>query len=97
MSIRPYLLAAFVFLAFSCGRSLKDGEYTLTILSTNDVHGTWFDSTYVDSRTRPSLIAVKHYVDSVRTADGAGNVLLLDAGDCLQGDNAPYNFKYVDT
>ena len=97
MSIRPYLLSACVFLAFSCGRTLKDGEYTLTVLSTNDVHGTWFDSTYVDSRTRPSLMAVKHYVDSVRTADGAGNVLLLDAGDCLQGDNAPYYFNYVDT
>ena len=97
MSIRPYLLAACAFLAFSCGRTLKDGEYTLTVLSTNDVHGTWFDSTYVDSRTRPSLMAVKYYVDSVRTADGAENVLLLDAGDCLQGDNAPYYFNYVDT
>ena len=97
MNIRPYLLSACVFLAFSCGRTLKDGEYTLTVLSTNDVHGTWFDSTYVDSRTRPSLMAVKHYVDSVRTADGVGNVLLLDAGDCLQGDNAPYYFNYVDT
>ena len=97
MSIRPYLLAACALLAFSCGRTLKDGEYTLTVLSTNDVHGTWFDSTYVDSRTRPSLMAVKYYVDSVRTADGAENVLLLDAGDCLQGDNAPYYFNYVDT
>ena len=97
MNIRPYLLSACVFLAFSCGRTLKDGEYTLTVLSTNDVHGTWFDSTYVDSRTRPSLMAVKHYVDSVRTADGVGNVLLLDAGDCLQGDNAPYYYNYVDT
>lgn len=97
MNIQPYLLSACVFLAFSCGRTLKDGEYTLTVLSTNDVHGTWFDSTYVDSRTRPSLMAVKHYVDSVRTADGVGNVLLLDAGDCLQGDNAPYYFNYVDT
>ena len=97
MSIRPYLLAACALLAFSCGRTLKDGEYTLTVLSTNDVHGTWFDSTYVDSRTRPSLMAVKYYVDSVRTADGAEKVLLLDAGDCLQGDNAPYYFNYVDT
>ena len=97
MSIRPYLLAACAFLAFYCGRTLKDGEYTLTVLSTNDVHGTWFDSTYVDSRTRPSLMAVKYYVDSVRTADGAEKVLLLDAGDCLQGDNAPYYFNYVDT
>jgi 2',3'-cyclic-nucleotide 2'-phosphodiesterase/3'-nucleotidase len=25
------------------------------------------------------------------------NVLLLDVGDCLQGDNAPYYFNYVDT
>ena len=97
MNIRPYLLAACAFLAFSCGRTLKDGDYSLTVLLTNDVHGTWFDSTYVDSRTRPSLMAVKYYVDSVRTADGAGNVLLIDAGDCLQGDNAPYYFNYVDT
>ena len=86
-----------VLAAFSCGRGPRDGEYTLTVLSTNDVHGTWFDSTYVDARTRPALTAVKYYVDSVRTADGAGNVLLLDAGDCLQGDNAPYYFNYVDT
>ena len=97
MIIRNLLLAACAFLAFSCGRSLKDGDYTLTVLSTNDVHGAWFDSSYVDGRTKPSLLAVKYYVDSVRTADGAENVLLLDAGDCLQGDNAPYYFNYVDT
>ena len=98
MKFRQYLMiAGMVLMVLSCGRTLKDGEYTLTVLSTNDVHGTWFDSTYVDSRTRPSLMAVKYYVDSVRTADGAENVLLLDAGDCLQGDNAPYYFNYVDT
>ena len=97
MKLRHLLLATWALMASACGRSLKDGEYTLTVLSTNDVHGTWFDSTYVDSRTRPALTAVKYYVDSVRTADGAGNVLLIDAGDCLQGDNAPYYFNYVDT
>ena len=97
MRIRHLFLAACAFLALSCGRGPKDGEYTLTVLSTNDVHGTWFDSTYVDSRTRPSLLAVNHYVDSVRTADGAENVLFIDAGDCLQGDNAPYYFNYIDT
>ena len=97
MRIRHLFLAACALLALSCGRGPKDGEYTLTVLSTNDVHGTWFDSTYVDSRTRPSLLAVNHYVDSVRTADGAGNVLLIDAGDCLQGDNAAYYFNYIDT
>ena len=90
-------LAACALLALSGCRGPKDGEYTLTVLSTNDVHGTWFDSTYVDGGTRRSLLAVNHYVDSVRTADGADNVLLIDAGDCLQGDNAPYYFNYIDT
>lgn len=83
-------------LAISCGRTLRDGEYTLTVLSTNDVHGTWFDSTYTGG-ARKSLFAVNTYVDSVRRADGAENVLLIDAGDCLQGDNAAYYYNYVDT
>jgi len=97
MKPRHYLLAACALLALSCGRTLRDGDYTLTVLSTNDVHGAWFDSTYVDGRTRNSLFAVKHCVDSVRAADRPENVLLIDAGDCLQGDNAPYYFNYVDT
>ncbi len=84
-------------LLLSCTHKLKDGDYTLTVLSTNDVHGTWFDSTYVDGKVRKSLFAMNYYIDSVRTADGFGNVLLVDAGDCLQGDNAPYYFNYIDT
>ena len=83
-------------LAVSCGRTLRDGDYTVTVLSTNDVHGTWFDSTYTGG-ARKSLFAVNTYVDSVRRADGAENVLLIDAGDCLQGDNAAYYYNYVDT
>ncbi len=84
-------------LAVSCGRNLKDGDYRLTLLTTSDVHGTWFDSTYVGGGVKNSLFAVKHVVDSVRAAEGEKNVVLLDAGDCLQGDNAAYYFNYVDT
>ena len=84
-------------LLLGCGHRLKNGEYTLTILSTNDVHASWFDSTYVGGGIKKSLFAVNYYVDSVRTADGARNVLLVDAGDCLQGDNAAYYYNYVDT
>ena len=73
----------------------RTGE--IHILTTNDVHGAWFDSTYVGGRQVPSLLAVNHYVDSIRAAVGKDNVLLLDAGDCLQGDNAAYFFNYVDT
>ncbi len=79
----------------SCGP--RDGVYEFDVFSTNDVHGTWFDSTYTSSRVRPSLLAVSRHVDSVRTANGAESVILLDAGDCLQGDNAAYYFNYVDT
>lgn len=98
MTFRKIALFAALALSIACTRSLKDGDYTLTILTTNDVHGSWFDSSYVEGgRVRNSLFAINHYVDSVRQADGAKNVLLLDAGDCLQGDNAAYYFNYVDT
>ena len=97
MKTRLFALSAACLLLFSCTQRLKDGEYTLTVLSTNDVHATWFDSTYIGTDIKKSLFAMHHYIDSVRTADGAGNVLLVDAGDCLQGDNAAYYYNYVDT
>ena len=74
------ILAATMF----AGCSRLDGEYTLHILSTNDVHGAWFDTPYVDGAVRPSLMAVNTYVDSIRKAASRDNVLLIDAGDCLQ-------------
>ena len=98
MTIRRLGLLAALVLSITCCNRLKDGEYTLTVLSTNDVHSTWFDSTYVPGKAiRPSLFAVNHYVDSVRAADGAANVLLIDVGDCLQGDNAAYYYNYIET
>lgn len=90
-----HIAAALLLTAGCCGP--KDGEYNLHILSTNDIHGTYFDSTYVDGRLRPSLINIKYSVDSVRAAVGSDNVILIDAGDFLQGDNAAYYFNYVDT
>ena len=89
--------AAILFAAVSCGRGPKDGIHSLKLLTTNDVHGTWFDSLYTGGETRRSLFAAAWYIDSVRTSVGKDNVLLVDAGDCLQGDNATYYFNYVDT
>ena len=79
----------------SCGP--KDGEYTFRFLSTNDVHGRYFDEEYVKDAVRNSLISASWYVDSVRTAAGKENVILLDVGDFLQGDNAAYFFNYEDS
>lgn len=75
----------------------KDGVHTFRILTTNDVHGHYFDSLYVEDGTAPSLMSVAWHADSIRVADGAENVILLDAGDCLQGDNAAYYYNYIDT
>ena len=92
--MKKMLIAA---LALVCACGPKDGEYAFELLTTNDVHGTYFDSTYTSAKTRKSLMAVAWSVDSVRAAVGKENVILVDAGDCLQGDNAAYYFNYVDT
>jgi 2',3'-cyclic-nucleotide 2'-phosphodiesterase (5'-nucleotidase family) len=51
-----------------------------TILDTNDVHGQ-----LEASGSNPGLAQVAGVVNGVRTAVGAGNVLLVDAGDEMQG------------
>lgn len=95
MTKKLTIIALAAVAAISCGP--RNGVHELNLLTTNDVHGTWFDSTYVGGRQRNSLMAMKWYIDSVRAAAGEDNVLLVDAGDCLQGDNAAYYFNYVDT
>ncbi len=90
------ILTAIAAILASCSGP-EDGEYTFRLLTTNDVHGRYFDSLYVADGTNNALTNVAWYADSIRVADGAENVILLDAGDCLQGDNAAYYFNYVDT
>ena len=88
--------SAAILSAASCGNR-PTGEFQFDLLTTNDVHGAWFDSTYVDGPRRTSLMAVNTYVNAYRDSLGIDNVILVDAGDCLQGDNAPYYYNYVDT
>lgn len=72
-------------------------HHDLRILVTGDVHGNLFDSTYTGTGLKTSLQNVAYYVDSIRNAEGEENVLLLDIGDCLQGDNSVYYYNFVDT
>lgn len=89
------IILAAVSLASCCGP--RDGEYTFRLLTTNDVHGRYFDSLYVTGGTDNALTNIAWYADSLRSSEGPDNVILIDAGDCLQGDNAAYYFNYIDT
>ena len=81
-----------------CLASCSKAPRTLHIVTTGDVHGSWFDQPYVEGgKVENSLFAVNRYVDSLRNAVGRKNVILLDAGDGLQGDNAVYYYNYVAT
>ena len=95
--MKRHLIMLFILMSavLSCGP--KDGTYSFSICTTNDVHGRYFDSLYVGHATSGSLLAVSRTVDSLRQADGAQNLILIDVGDCVQGDNASYYFNYVDT
>ena len=63
------IIAVVAMAASCCGP--KDGEYTFRLLTTNDVHGRYFDSLYVTDRTNNALTNVAWYADSVRVAEGA--------------------------
>ena len=49
---------ASIALLVSCSAP-KDGTHVLHVLTTNDVHGSYFDSSYVGGNVRRSLFAVK--------------------------------------
>lgn len=91
-------IVALAFSVIVCLVSCTKAPHTLHIVTTGDVHGSWFDQPYVEGgKVENSLLAVNRYVDSLRNAVGRKNVILLDAGDCLQGDNAVYYYNYVAT
>ena len=78
----------------SCGT--PDGEYKLTVCAVTDVHGRYFDSLYVaPQQTKSSLSRVSTYIKNARRENP--DLILIDNGDHLQGDNAAYYFNYVDT
>lgn len=95
-SILAVAITSVLFLTVSCYP--RNGSHELHVLATGDVHGAWFDTPYISGGSaRPSLMSLKPVLDSIRRVYGPANVLLVDAGDCLQGDNAAYYYNYVET
>ena len=90
------VIAAIVPLFSSCEERLKDNTYSIDIVTTNDLHGKYFDSLYVDGKANQSSLAnLSSFLKEFR-ADGT-DPILLDIGDHLQGDNAAFYFNFVDT
>ena len=77
-------------------KSLADGTYAVTVCTTTDVHGAYFDSSYVDNQAaKTSLANVASYLKKLRVS--GVDPVLIDVGDNLQGDNAAYYFNDVAT
>ena len=75
--------------------TLKDGTYNLDVLSTNDVHGRWFDKPFSGAKNpRGSLFAVYPYIKAVRDTSAT---VLIDAGDAINGGEANFYYNYYDT
>ncbi len=80
---RPLVLVTVMALLASLGAApptARAATSTFTILHTNDFHGQ-----LEPSGSNPGAARVATVVNTVRTAVGAGNVLLVDAGDEMQG------------
>ena len=80
---------------FSCNR-VQDGDYTLDIYITSDVHGSYFGKYYLDDSVKPNSLSKVSTVLSKARGEGQ-NVILIDNGDNLQGDNCAFYFNFVDT
>lgn len=92
------IIVLFVSFIGCTGEKIKDGNFSIEIYATNDLHGRIFDSLYTDTTTHAySLSSVSAYIKQARVRAGEGSVVLLDIGDHLQGDNSVFYYNYVDT
>lgn len=79
----------------SCSK-VKDGDHTLDIYVTSDVHGCYFSKYYLDDSVKPNSLSKVSLLVGTARSDSA-NVILIDNGDNLQGDNGAFFYNYVDT
>ena len=86
-------------LALGCltATAMEPLTFTLHIVATSDVHGAFFPYDFIERRPmRGTMARVSTYINRLRH-DNAGNVILLDNGDILQGQPTCYYTNYVKT
>jgi 2',3'-cyclic-nucleotide 2'-phosphodiesterase (5'-nucleotidase family) len=97
MRIRPCLAAAALLVAAGCvppsttSGSPSAGSFDLVVAAVTDVHGRLRGWNYESNRSDPvrGLARAATIVDSLRTV-APGRVILMDAGDLLQGNSLTY-------
>lgn len=91
-TLRHILLISSIF--YSCHS--KPDQASVTFFCTTDVHGSLFDyDLKKDAPTDCSLARISGYLQQARTQNKA--FVLLDGGDCLQGQPSNYYFNFIAT
>ena len=82
--------------SLSAVHASQDGEVTLKLIETSDVHGCYFPYDFIRNKPmKGSLARVSSYVKEQR--EKYENVILVDNGDILQGQPVAYYYNYMDT
>lgn len=90
-----FLLLGTCFALASPGQTRR---LTFQIIATTDVHGNYFPRDYINrTEGEGSLARICGYVEEQRARYGREHVVLLDAGDILQGQPTAYFYNYIDT
>lgn len=91
---RILILIALLLVISGCEPKEKTSK--IHIVHTTDVHGNMFPYDFVNDRSGTGSYArVSTYIKSLRS--GSDEVVLLDAGDILQGQPPAYYFNFIDT
>lgn len=94
--MKHFLLLLFALTATTL--SAKPREIRFKILETTDVHGNYFPYDYLNQEPgKGSLIRAYSFVKAQRQLMKPQHVLLLDAGDILQGQPSAYYYNFIDT
>lgn len=97
MKLFTSLMLVFALGVTSPAYASQDGEVTLKLIETSDVHGCYFSYDFICMKPRKGgLACVSSFVKEQREQYGDG-VVLMDNGDILQGQPIAYYYNYIDT
>ena len=94
--MRQLVLLTLLAFVISCKSDKNTGNYNIGLYAHGDIHGCFFDSLYTGSSEREASLAnISSFIKEMREASGGNNVILLDLGDNIHGDNSTHYYNYV--